>query len=139
MKISIENFKFSFKQAIVLFLLFLAGMNVLNMYYYFCLAAALAFFLLQKNFVLDANVLFLLALSLSWALFSPETASLTVTSLIKPFLYPLIYIVGRSFFARGMQTNGISVEEVFVPTLVILASVSWLWSTITITLWPSIP
>ena len=116
-----KNIRFTVQQWLTLFLLVLAGMNVFSMYYYFLLAAAAFFLITQKRYIFDINVLFLLVLSISWMLFSPETASLSITSLIKPTLYPLAYMVGRNFFDYGQIRDVNFAKNAFIPAITLLS------------------
>lgn len=83
-----------------LLLLFLGGMNVANKYYYFCFAAAIIFIFVKRYLILDWNVLLLLILSLAWLIFSPDSQHFKITTVLKPFLYPLAYLIGRNFFTK---------------------------------------
>ena len=85
-------------RTITLFFLLLAGINVKNMNFYFMLFAVAAFLVINQRYVFDFNFLILMQLSLAWIIFSPEKDA-GITSIIKPMLYPMAYLVGRSFFA----------------------------------------
>lgn len=80
---------------IVLFLVFLASMNVINRYYVFMFIAFGVFFLKPKRKIyLDTiPILLLLVLGLSWVLFSPDS-TISILGVVKPFTYLLCYIMG---------------------------------------------
>ena len=87
---------FSFEQALILFLFFLGSMNFVGRYYY-CFFFAFALFLLFfQRIRVDGSILALLALSLNLLLFA-DLDSL-ITTMIKPFLYPMAYLLGRGFW-----------------------------------------
>lgn len=122
MILSIKRFGFDVSQKITLLLLFLAGVNIYNKYYYFCFAAVAIFIVAKKKMILDWNVLFLLVFSVSWLILSPDSNNVSLTTFIKPFLYPAAYIVGRNFFAKS-QNDYVSNKRdlLVVPVLVVLA------------------
>ncbi len=123
MALNIKGLKFDFFQTITLFLLFLAGVNIDNKYYYFSFIAVAIFIVTKRKIVLDWNVLFLLIFCISWMLFSPDSNHIGLTTFIKPFLYPAAYIVGRNYFARNQKEYiAEKRDSLIIPVLVVLAS-----------------
>ena len=87
---------FTLKQGVILFLLFLGAMEFMGKYYYlFCFAFVL-FMLFYQRIRLDGSAVALICLAISTVLFS--RLGFSITLILKPFLYPFSYIVGRSFF-----------------------------------------
>lgn len=106
------------EQIILLAMLFLAGMNFFNLYFYLIFFAAVLFLAIKRKIQIDINVLFLIVLAVSWSIFSP-TAHDKVTSLIKPFIYPLSYLAGINFLSSGdsktkKDNNSVFIVSVFV-------------------------
>ena len=80
---------------IVLFLVFLASMNVISRYYVFMFIAFGLFFLKpQRKLYLDmVPISLLFVLGISWVLFSPNS-TISIFGVVKPFTYLLCYIMG---------------------------------------------
>ncbi len=96
MKIALKS-KFSISQILILTLLLLASMNVLNLYFYFLFAAFLVSVIANfRHFIVDKLFFVLLAFSLSYLIFYPESLS-SVTLIIKRFIFPMCYLMGINF------------------------------------------
>ena len=80
---------------IVLFLVFLASMNVISRYYVFMFVALGLFFLKpRRKLYLDmVSISLLFVLGISWVLFSPNS-TISIFGVVKPFTYLLCYIMG---------------------------------------------
>lgn len=123
MTISVKRFPFTFIQTVTLCLLFLGGMNVASKYYYFCFAAMALFLLTKRRLAVDWNIPILLVFSVSWLVFSPDLEHLSITTILKPFLYPMAYLVGRNFFLKGRTLYSLDKREndPVIPVVVILS------------------
>lgn len=106
-------------RTITLFFLLLAGINVKNMNFYFMLFAVVAFLVINQRYVFDFNFLILMQLSLAWIIFSPEKDA-GITSIIKPMLYPMAYLVGRSFFASKNRNTSLEGKESWLKASVFI-------------------
>ncbi len=99
-----EKTSFSFMQNIILFFLFLGTMNFVGRYYYFVYFAFLLFCLLclfnSNTFKFNISFYMLLVLSLCIFIFSPNSTD-KITSMIKPFTYPLCYIIGNNILKKS--------------------------------------
>lgn len=95
--------QFNLLQKITLFLLILAGMDFLSQYRTIAFAACIIFLFFKMRFVLDANVLWLMLLAVSWVVFSPSMNS--VSAMIAPFVFPLAYCVGLNFLPVNNQAR----------------------------------
>lgn len=108
-------------RVITLFMLLLAGINVKNMNFYFLLFAVAAFLVINQRYVFDFNFLILMQLSLAWIIFSPEKDA-GITSIIKPMLYPMAYLVGRSFFASKNKNTSLEGKESWLKASVFIVA-----------------
>ena len=86
--------------------LLLASMNTINRYYYFVFIAFAIFLLIpRKKLVLDMSILFLLALAVAWDIFAPAARD-SIYGPLKPFTYPLCYMLGASFLEKREWKDG---------------------------------
>lgn len=108
-------------RTITLFFLLLAGINVKNMNFYFMLFAVAAFLVINQRYVFDFNFLILMQLSLAWIIFSPEKDA-GITSIMKPMLYPMAYLVGRSFFASKNKNTSLEGKESWLKASVFVVA-----------------
>ncbi len=121
MQTTVKRWNFHLLQTITLLLLFFAGMNVGNRYYYFCFVATALFIGLRRSYVFDLQLIALLLLSLFLVCFSPSTQSFSITATIKPFLYPMAYLVGRNFF-MGKQRHDFEGKQKQITAICIILS-----------------
>lgn len=96
-KISYDNIKFKTYQLILLFFIFLFAMNFVNRYFYCAFIAFAIFICFTKRITYGVPIAILFGISLSLIFFSSDTTS-KITIIIKPFVYPLCFIMGSSFF-----------------------------------------
>ncbi len=83
---------------IALFCIFLGALNLINRYYYFIYIAAIVLIVYPgKKFCFDKDFLVLMCFSMSLLIFDVGNQS-RVTDMIKPFAFPLCYIMGTSIF-----------------------------------------
>lgn len=106
--------------AAVLLVLFLAGMNFRNQYYYFIVLGCVPVFLMQRKITIGKDFLPLLVISVSWLVFSPESRDL-ITSMIKPFMYPLAYLAGFNFLSYYNKSKPAIKEKKLVTAITVLA------------------
>lgn len=113
--------KFLWEQYVVLLFLFLGAMNFITRYYYWFFIAFFLFCLLVKKIRLDGSLIWLLGLSLSILLFS-KGATDSITNMLKPFVYPLCYLMGSGLL-KHYKTNSEKEtnENLIVKVLIILA------------------
>ena len=84
---------------VILACIFLGSLNLINRYYYFIFIAGLLFLVTPKRrFRLGVSFFVLLAFSMSILIFDPGSQTMT-TNMIKPFAYPLCYLMGVSLFS----------------------------------------
>lgn len=121
MNMSLRHSAFNILQTITLFLLFFAGLNVGNAYFYWCFIATFVFIALRRTVIVDMQTVSLLILSLSWFLFSPDMETVSLTAIIKPFLYPMAYVAGRSFFMGSDQLHYDRKQKMVMPIFVVLS------------------
>lgn len=85
----------------IIFSMFLATLNLINRYYYCVFIAAIIFFLKPNRKVrLNYSTLSLLCLSLSILTFDPLSQD-RILDMIKPFVYPLCYLMGCGLYQRS--------------------------------------
>ncbi len=90
----------------ILTFMFLGSLEFLNRYFYCVYIAFLFFVLTPKRKVLLNNTFFvLLAFSMSMLLFNPSFQT-SVTNMIRPFTYPLCYLMGASLFKGREGADG---------------------------------
>ena len=92
-----ENYSFKLSQLLILFFVFLFAMNFINRYFYCVFIAFIIFVFAIRKFTITVPFMVLLGLSISIMLFSGEDSS-KITTLIKPLVYPLCFLMGSSFF-----------------------------------------
>lgn len=86
---------------VILLCIFLGSLNLVNRYYYCIYIAALFFVMTPKRKLwFNFDFLILLFFSMSILLFDPSSQTM-VTNMIKPFTYPLCYLMGLSLFSFG--------------------------------------
>ena len=105
---NIDNFKLS--QLFILFFVFLFAMNFVNRYFYCVFIAFIIFIFAIRKFTITVPFMVLLCLSISIMLFSGEDSS-KITMLIKPFVYPLCFLMGSSFFNKDNTDSIVSRED----------------------------
>ena len=88
-------------QAIILILLFMASMDFFSLHYY-CVFAAFAFCMLLTSgrISLDYSFILLIGLAITYAFFV-VLSDFSVTSILKPFTYPLCYFIGLNIFSES--------------------------------------
>lgn len=88
----------------VLFLMFLAALNLINRYY-FCIYIAGGIFLLTPNrkVQLNSSVASLMLLGISMLIFDPASRD-SILSVAKPFAFVLCYVMGYGLFNKGPDT-----------------------------------
>lgn len=87
---------FSTEQWLIVFFLFLGAMNFITRYYYWFFIAFFLFSFFVAKFRIDRAGFALLGLSISLLIFGPLEGS-GITSILKPFIYVLCYLMGGSF------------------------------------------
>ena len=105
-KISLRRFTIKeMFSTLILFCLFLASLNLINRFYY-CIYIAAAFFIITpgRKFVVDKNLCLLFGLSLSLLIFDKSYQTI-FTNMIKPFTYPLCYMIGLTLFNIGKDDD----------------------------------
>ena len=95
MKFTVD-IKYSIKQSLILFLLFLSSMNLFAKSFYFVFAAFIVLLLLGKKIRVNLDVLLLLMFSLTYAVFAGLYHN--VLSFLRVFAMPLCYLLGINFF-----------------------------------------
>ncbi len=90
------DIKYSIKQSLILFLLFLSSMNLFAKSFYFVFAAFIVLLLLGKKIRINLDVLLLLMFSLTYAVFAGLYHN--VLSFLRVFAMPLCYLLGINFF-----------------------------------------
>ena len=98
MKVNFLNkYEFNILQVLILLFVLLFAMNFINRYFY-CVFIAFALFLLViKKFTVSFPFILLIGLSFCIIFFSKDTTS-AITTYIKPFVYPVCFLIGSSFF-----------------------------------------
>ena len=90
------DIKYSIKQSLILFLLFLSSMNLFAKSFYFVFAACIVLLLLGKKIRVNFDVLLLLMFSLTYAVFAGLYNN--VLSFLRVFAMPLCYLLGINYF-----------------------------------------
>ncbi|MBQ2973972.1 MAG: hypothetical protein IJE19_06430 [Clostridia bacterium] len=90
------DIKYSIKQSLILFLLFLSSMNLFAKSFYFVFAAFIVLLLLGKKIRVNFDVLLLLMFSLTYAVFAGLYNN--VLSFLRVFAMPLCYLLGINYF-----------------------------------------
>lgn len=112
--------KMNYAQKITLFLLFLAGMNFLNGYFYFMFISTACFLLYRRTIEVDRNVIFIALVALALMVFSPASHD-RITSIMKPTIYLLAYMAGMNFLpVRSKYSNG-SLLYLFCKVTIMIA------------------
>ncbi len=119
MVLKLNRLKFDFLHIVSLALLFFAGLNFDNKYYYFCFASIVIFLFVRKKLIVDLNFFLLLVFSVSWLIFSPDLRNVSLTTIIKPFIYPAIYLLGRNFWGLNRKDDNEA-----LPTVQVLVALS---------------
>ena len=89
----------------ILFCLFLGSLNLINRFYYFVYIAAFLFLVMPNGKMrFDSGFFALILFSMTLLLFDPSYQTM-VTSMIKPFTYPLCYLIGTSLFSAGVKED----------------------------------
>ena len=120
MIIRIKEGRLGFLQYIVVGLLFLAGMNLINRYYYLAFIALCLFIVFSKRISITSDMVMLFVFSLSWLMFTPDSMD-SVTNIIRPFLYPLACCVGYNFLHRSPM-DIMEKEKVITKIIVVLSA-----------------
>ena len=96
----------------ILFCMFLAALNLVNRYYFCIYIAAILFVLTPRRKVrINKSTFILLIFSAAMLLFNPDSQD-TVLDMIKPFTFPVCYVVGFGLFQnREHQKIDIIQEE----------------------------
>ena len=96
---------------LILICMFFGALNLINRYYYCVYIAALLFLITPKRRV-DFNFEFLILMIFSIALLVFDPASQNkFTSMIKPFTYPLCYVMGTSIFLSPKPNSTELIQE----------------------------
>ena len=114
-----KNTQVSFIQIVILIMLFLAGMDLFNKYYYLCFFSCLLFFVTTKKFIVTFDAFLLMILGISWLAFSP-TGFNGITDIIRPFLYAMMYVMGLNFYDTTNKLN-VEKEKLLKKTIILLA------------------
>lgn len=106
---------------VITFLLVMAGMNFLNQFFYFFLAAIVLAIAAHRRIVIDASAVCLMLVGLSWVIFSP-TGMDSITNMIKPMLYVLAYFAGACYLSYSCKNkNAGEIERIFIRMTVLLS------------------
>lgn len=91
--------------SMMLVCVFLGTLNLIDRYYY-CIYMAVLFFIItpRRRLHLNTDFFVLMFLSIAMLLFSPGMQS-SITSMIKPFTYPLCYLLGSSMLVCRANNN----------------------------------
>lgn len=82
----------------ILFCIFLAALNLINRFYFCIYAAAILFVLTPRRKVrINSSTFALLIFSAAMLVFNPDSHD-SILDMIKPFVFPLCYIVGFGLF-----------------------------------------
>ena len=106
---------------VITFLLVMAGMNFLNQFFNFFLAAIVLAIAAHRRIVIDASAVCLMLVGLSWVIFSP-TGMDSITNMIKPMLYVLAYFAGACYLSYSCKNkNAGEIERIFIRMTVLLS------------------
>ena len=113
---------FSFENIVLLCLSF-ATMNMIGRHYLFIYAALLLFFLLLKGSIYpDFSLLLLFILAFSLAIFSPDSYQVSIFNVVKPFVYPIAYMIGYGLCKKQeKRTNSLLTEHFVLKVMIFLA------------------
>lgn len=90
-----KNSLFNVSQIVIIILLSLGALNVLNKSHFFFIGAFIVFLFTESNPIkLDATFWSLVVLSACFCIFSPNDGEITL--ILKPFTYPLCYLIGKN-------------------------------------------
>ncbi len=90
---------------IILGCTFLASINFFNRYYYFLFLASFFFFITPyKRINFNSSFLILILFSLFILFFNPAFQT-KFTSMLKPFVYPLCYLMGSSMYLNASKND----------------------------------
>lgn len=103
----------------VLLLVFLATLNFENKYFYLYFFAFAASLLLSQKITFNTSLICLLVLSLCITLFANWTRD-TILTMIKPFVFPLAYIMGCNLF--GSKKMELEKSEKRVTNVLMIVS-----------------
>lgn len=110
----------NYVQKITVFMLFLAGMDFFNKYFYLIFLATTCFLIYKRVIKTDVNVIFLALVVFALLFFSPSSHD-RVTSMIKPTIYLLAYLTGVNFFASQSKASNSSKLYIFCKVTIILS------------------
>ena len=117
-----ENIVRSIFLVLILFCLFLGSLNLINRFYYCIYIAALLFVMVPgRKLHFDKSFLMLLIFATSLLIFDSSYQTM-VTSMIKPFTYPLCYIMGLSLFPKEESNLDLSHSEKQTSVVIYVAS-----------------
>lgn len=86
---------FDIIEVLCLFLIFLFSANVINRYYFFLFGAFILFFVFKNGTIRrNTSVAALFILAASMLIFDPQYTTISILSVLKPFAFPLAYILG---------------------------------------------
>ena len=107
---------------LILFCLFLGSLNLINRFYYCIYIAALLFVMAPgRKLHFDKSFLMLLIFAMSLLVFDASYQNMA-TSMIKPFTYPLCYIMGLSLFPKEESNLDLSHNEKQTSIVIYVAS-----------------
>ena len=120
MKINFLNKnEFNIFQVLILLFVFLFAMNFINRYFYCVFIAFALFLLVNKKFTISFSLVALLGLSFCIIFFSKDTTS-AITSYIKPFIYPICFLIGSSFFNNESSKYHPTKRENSINTIIVV-------------------
>lgn len=112
-----------FLEIVIMTFLFLAGLNFKNQYYYFLMISVVLVIFERKNIKVDGNFIALCILAAAMLIFSPMTKN-KITSMIKPFLYPMAYCAGLSFCEDDYEAAKTTANEKRLLRVIIILSLA---------------
>ncbi len=104
------NDKFSLSQMFILLFMFLASMNFINRYFYWVFIAFILFCCVFKKIRIDTSLMLLMVLGFSFLFFGKEDFS-KITGLIKPFVFPVCYLMGKGIINKEKDVFSVDKNE----------------------------
>lgn len=109
----------SLEQFIIIFFLFLGAMNFVTRYYYWFFIAFFLFLLFITRIKFDFPLCALLILAFSFLLFGVGYMN-SFTNVLKPFIYPICYLMGRGFFKGFKNRKEMGRSETAITTILVV-------------------
>lgn len=114
--------KLNKSQVFLLVLLFAGMMNLFNLFFYFVVVLfVFSVFFNYRHIKIDRMTVLLLAFSLCYLLFLPNSRN-SVMAVLKQFAYPMCYLVGLNFIKRDTQSLNPDAEEFQQSAAIIIVS-----------------